>query len=109
MARRLPALAFLACTLGGIATVRSHIHTDPDGQTVDWYPSDCCHDRDCRPVTRIETKFNMLWMTTSDGLTISVDPHQSRRPSRDNRWHLCVTSDDTDTPFVRCVFEPAGS
>lgn len=102
----LPVSALL-CML--VDPAASHIHIDADARTADWYPPDCCHDKDCRPVTSVEEKRNMLWMTTTDGFTIAVDPRQSRRQSGDDRWHVCIASDDLNEVFVRCVFEPARS
>lgn len=87
----------------------SHVHLDPGDGAVSWYPYDCCHDRDCRPVVHIEKKANIIWMTTTDGLTLAVDPKQSRRLSQDHRWHVCIDVDELNQTFVRCIFEPAPS
>lgn len=106
---RTSASALLLSMLVSVDPVASHVHADPDGRTVDWYPPDCCHDKDCRPVTRVEERRNILWMTTTDGFTIAVDPRQSRRLSRDDRWHVCIDLDELNQAFVRCVFEPARS
>lgn len=57
---RVGASALLVCGLASVNPVASHVHTDADGRTVDWYPPDCCHDRDCRPVTRVEERRNIF-------------------------------------------------
>ena len=89
-----------------------HTHVDGDGTVVNWYPPECCHDRDCRPVASIQSARNGLWMTTVDGFTVLIGPNQSRRLSRDMRWHVCIGRDDvepTTTPTIVCVFEPPHS
>jgi hypothetical protein len=51
-------------------------------------------------------------MTTVDGFTVLIGPNQSRRPSQDMRWHVCIGRDDiepTTTSTIVCVFEPAHS
>jgi hypothetical protein len=90
-------------------SVESHTHHDSDGTTVSWYPHECCHQGDCRPVIRVQRGPEGLWMTTSDGLTVLVGPRDARRASRDMRWHLCIAPDDTETQKIRCVFEPPNS
>lgn len=104
------ALIIFAAVLavGGISIARAHTHTDSGG-TVTWYPNECCRDGDCRPVAVIRRASQGAWFTTVDGITILTDRHAERRPSKDMRWHICIGLDDTQTPFVRCIFEPVGS
>jgi hypothetical protein len=88
-----------------------HKHVDSDGAVVTWYPKECCHDGDCRPVASIMRAKQGLWLTTVDGLTVLVGPRDERRPSRDFRWHICIEPNDvlSQGPTVTCIFEPAGS
>jgi hypothetical protein len=92
-----------------VPTAASHVHRDRDGTTISWYPHECCHNGDCRPVASVRRASEGLWMTTVDGLTMLVGPSDVRRPSRDMRWHICIAPDDTDTQRIRCIFEPANS
>ena len=89
-------------------SAKSHTHVDPDGLSVSWYPHECCHDGDCRPVASIKPASNGLWMTTTDGFTVLIGPSDRRRLSKDMRWHICVGPDDIDntTPRITCIFEP---
>ena len=57
-----------------VSPARTHVHTSPDGSTVDWYPRECCNDRDCRPVVQIKSAPLGLWMTTDNGETVLVGP-----------------------------------
>ena len=90
-------------------SVESHVHGEADGTTVSWYPLECCHQGDCRPVVRVHRGAEGLWMTTSDGLTVLVGPRDARRASQDTRWHVCIAPDDTETQKIRCIFEPPNS
>jgi hypothetical protein len=87
-------------------SAKSHTHVSPDGTTVTWYPKDCCHDRDCRPVATVRPTAHGLWMTTVDGQTVLVEANQQRRPSLDMRWHICLGKDAYENTIVECLFEP---
>jgi hypothetical protein len=109
---RIYLLATAAVMLAVPPAAKSHTHLSPDGTTVSWYPNECCHNRDCRPVASIKPASNGLWMTTTDGRTVLIGPNQSRRPSQDMRWHVCIGRDDVDpadTEAIVCVFEPPHS
>lgn len=111
-AHRVAGLVLAGASLAMIAsadTARTHTHANKDGTTISWYPVECCHDGDCRPVASINRTRQGLWMTTVDGYKILADPREQRRPSRDLHWHICVGTDDTETPIVRCIFEPSNS
>lgn len=88
---------------------RSHTHINPDGSTVSWYPAECCSNGDCRPVASVEPTPEGLLLTTVDGHMIVVSETHRRKPSRDNRWHVCLGEDiaeEANPPHVRCIFEP---
>jgi hypothetical protein len=89
----------------------AHKHVDSDGTAVTWYPVECCHDEDCRPVAHIERAPDGLSMTTVDGITVHISPNSQRRRSLDTRWHVCVVPEEIDDrgPKVMCVFEPPNS
>lgn len=89
---------------------RPHSHKNADGTVTSWYPHECCHDGDCRPVARLVRAPQGLWLTTVDGYTILIGPNDRRRPSRDMRWHVCINSDiEATADTIRCVFEPPDS
>jgi hypothetical protein len=88
----------------------THTHLEADGSAITWYPIECCHSGDCRPVASIRPAANGLWMTTVDGATVLVGPRDKLRPSRDLRWHICLGPGDIDgSPRVRCIFTPPNS
>jgi hypothetical protein len=106
-----PILALLAIATPLIlcTPASTHTHVDPDGDTVAWYPKECCHDRDCRPVANIWPGNQGLWMTTVDGRTVLVGADEQRRPSRDMRWHVCLGDDIHHNTVVQCVCEPSSA
>ena len=102
-----PVIAMLAVL--SISDTQGHEHVGPGG-AVSWYPQECCHDGDCRPVAQIKRAPHGLWLTTEDGMTILIGPADPRRPSKDSRWHVCVTPDiELTTDRILCIFEPANS
>jgi len=48
-------------------------------------------------------------METVDGQTVLIGPKEKRQASKDMRWHICIAPDDTNTPKIRCIFEPPNS
>jgi hypothetical protein len=105
--RPIQLLLVISASLLLSSPAKTHTHVDPDGSTVVWYPKECCHDHDCRPVATIQIAKQGLWMTTVDGLTVLVGADEPRRPSHDMRWHICLGLDDFDhNTVIQCVFEP---
>ena len=80
-----------------------------DGTEVTWYPVECCNSRDCRLVAHVPHAKDGLWLTTVDGVTVLVPADEQRRPSRDTRWHICLTTDASQNVVVQCLFEPTPS
>jgi hypothetical protein len=109
---RIHFFAVAAFLLAMPISAKSHTHVAPDGTAISWYPLECCHNKDCRPIASVQPANNGLWMTTVDGFTVLIGPNQSRRPSQDMRWHVCIGRDDIDptsTSTIVCVFEPPHS
>ena len=104
--RSIHVLLAMSASLTFSAPALPHTHVDPDGRTVTWYPHECCNNHDCRPVAAIRWASQGLWMTTVDGSTVLIGADQERRPSRDMRWHICLSEDIHHNTVVQCVFEP---
>jgi hypothetical protein len=92
-------------TLSALSAV-AHTPLDQDGKAVTWYPHDCCHDQDCKPVTAVRLTPDGLWMTLPDGTGVLIGLDEPRRPSRDMRWHICLAPGPHRDVTVQCVFEP---
>ena len=107
---RLQILLFPLSILASVALAAAayaHVHRSADGTVVRWYPNDCCNNGDCHPVTRVQAQAGGFLLTTDEGDTVFVSSKMTRRPSLDNRWHICFGS--SEAPVVRCIFEPASS
>ena len=93
---RWPAAA--ACSLAGLfGSVPSIAH--------DWYPLDCCSNKDCRALVEIKGETVLegpegwrLW----DGRIVSRD---RAKLSPDGKFHLC----ETLSKSILCFFAPPGS
>ncbi|QPF94366.1 hypothetical protein [Bradyrhizobium commune] len=100
-------IPIVAICIAALSPASAHVHHGADGSTISWYPTDCCHDGDCHPVSRIQMLSDGLLMTTDDGTTLYVNPTKSRRESRDGRWHICFGTGEN--PDIRCIFAPPNS
>ena len=90
-------LAAALMLVGGAATAHS------------WYPKECCHDRDCRPVPCSELKYqddHVIWKDKVyfDRKIVHLSPDQA--------CHVCVREHQGFMPYVPeyifplCVFVP---
>ena len=97
------------CALAGPAA--SHTHVNKDASKTSWYPHECCHDGDCRPVSTVTRTAHGFWLTTVDGHTVLVGRNEVRRSSQDMRWHICIGPPDvvSHVPVITCIFAPVGS
>ena len=79
----------------------------------DWYPNDCCHDKDCAPVEsmvrlcrRVEAS-RRSWSRRSTARR-AFRRDFSLRESKDSRMHVCMGRHDTGDMDVICLFMPPG-
>src|SRR4051812_21801079 len=80
----------------------------------DWYPHECCHDRDCAVVSQAAwvapaSGGQRLLVVTTELGTAVVPNELPRRNSNDGRMHACFQHAPSD-PFgdfaVICLFIP---
>jgi hypothetical protein len=64
-----------------------------------WYPSDCCSDRDCHPVSA-DAVHQMQDGYEAEGIFY---PESLVKPSRDARYHACSIP---ETGKALCFFVP---
>jgi hypothetical protein len=94
------ALTAAAAFGAGVGAVHAH----------DWYPVECCHSTDCAPVDSVGQivptggGVPQLVVTSKHGTAI-VPQDLPRRPSKDNRMHVCMRSLN-GTTYVLCLFVP---
>lgn len=115
--RHVVLILVVAALLGPLSLLRSDAHTiiADDGTVVDWYPPQCCDNKDCRPV-KYEYVYNARGVRTH--VRMLVDGTWEQYPiavlqrSKDHLAHWCGTV----RPFspgrfvwMECVFVPKGS
>jgi hypothetical protein len=94
MPKHLCVLAAAVLLLNGAATAHS------------WYPKECCHDNDCRPVPCAELSFHDKDVVWRKRLYFSG---RMIRESKDGNCHVCVKGGLTANiiPYLPlCVFVP---
>lgn len=103
MRKRQMALIALSALFYNAALVTANAH--------DWYPSECCDDKDCAPVDSV-TRLNVpgraapqLVVTSKHGRAI-VPQNIVPRQSKDGRMHVCMRRDILFMD-VMCLFVPA--
>jgi hypothetical protein len=80
------------------------------GHAHDWYPVECCHSTDCAPVDSVGQivptggGVPQLVVTSRHGTAV-VPQDLPRRPSKDNRMHVCMRNLN-GTTYVLCLFVP---
>lgn len=108
----------LVCLLAAIWVV------DQKAYAHEWYDRDCCDDKDCTPVKKMEFRDNgdtILYTDMFAPITIrqtwwaqaaKSTNRRPLRPSMDSGWHVCAIqfrdSDEKPIHFVRCLYTPAG-
>lgn len=68
-----------------------------------WYPEECCHDDDCRPVPCVELRATSLGLMWRDAVIFN---ETQTRDSQDQRCHVCVKSFAGFVSLPICVFVP---
>lgn len=85
-------LGLFAGLLIGLAEARGH----------SWYPTECCSDKDCRPVHAREIGQDgdsYTWQNLRIPKTLS-------RPSPDEHYHVCVVNLGFGVRRLQCIFRP---
>ena len=78
-------------------------HAAPSG----WqYPSECCHDRDCREADPGEVEEVQGGYRVAPSATYLPHGDDRLRPSPDGRWHVCNQTPGDRTSPPLCVFVP---
>jgi hypothetical protein len=67
-----------------------------------WYDQDCCHDRDCGPVSMedVEELANGDWRYIPENKIFSKAEGRVR-PSHDGKFHVCL---QPHTRFPYCIY-----
>jgi hypothetical protein len=96
-------------TLSILATV-VHFYSAP-AVVHDWYPKECCNNRDCAPVENVTWSVptgegvRQLVVTTKHG-TATVPTGLPVRESKDGPMHVGIRQNEFGTWHVMCLFMP---
>ena len=71
-----------------------------------WYPKECCHDKDCRPIPCAELTVTANGDVMWKGVFYFSSP--MLRDSLDGQCHVCVEGLNANIPYYLplCVFVP---
>lgn len=76
----------------------------------DWYPHECCHDRDCVVAVSLEKLPDGSMRVETATATAVVPRHFAVRVSPDQHVHACLRKNGTDNEHhgwtVICLFLP---
>ena len=76
----------------------------------DWYPLECCSDRDCAPADAVERREDGSYLVTSRGMSVVIPAdYQAWRKSPDERIHVCIRKLRSGSEYLVCAFRGPGS
>jgi hypothetical protein len=98
--RRAVSIAVWAGMLSFAAEARAH----------QWYPRECCSERDCAPADTVVRRPDGSYLVTSRGMTVVIPADYDRwRPSPDARIHVCIRRLRSGSEYLVCAFRAPGS
>lgn len=78
-------------------------------QAHDWYPIECCADRDCAPADTVVLRDDGSYLVTARGLSAVIPPDYSKwRKSPDGRMHVCIRKLRSGAEYLVCAFRGPG-
>lgn len=89
-----------------------------DAQSHSWYPFNCCHHRDCAPITKWQSIPGGAIVTTEHGTFTLTNEwiRENSQPSEDWDSHLCVKCEKWQSgkclkpvPRDKCIFLGGGA
>jgi hypothetical protein len=100
--RRSPKICFRRVIVASLSIAAS-VLVSSQAYAHSWYPHDCCHGQDCRPVPcdeLVETRYGLMWR----GVVLFSETQV--RPSLDQFCHVCAKEQKgTIIPYLPlCVF-----
>lgn len=74
----------------------------------EWYDPECCNDKDCSVVLDTQDDGHGNLIVTSKHGTVLIEPDFIRRPSKDDKDHVCMIVSDNKF-IVLCYYIATGS
>ena len=99
---RLRRIAFAAASIALLAP-------PVDAQAHDWYPLECCSDRDCAPADTVVRREDGSILVTSRGMSATIPADYAKwRRSPDERIHVCIRKLRSGAEYLVCAFRGPG-
>ena len=75
----------------------------------DWYPQECCSDRDCAPADTVVRRDDGSYLVTSRGMSTVIPADYAKwRRSPDGRIHVCIRKLRSGAEYLVCAFRGPG-
>lgn len=85
-----------------VLTAVAHAH--------DWYPRECCSDRDCAPADTVVRRDDGSYFVTSRGMSVVIPADYNKwRSSPDARIHVCIRRLRSGSEYLVCAFRGPGA
>lgn len=76
----------------------------------DWYPRECCSDRDCGPADTVVRRDDGSYFITARGMSVVIPADYHRwRDSPDGRIHVCIRKLRSGSEYLVCAFRGPGT
>ena len=76
----------------------------------DWYPIECCSDRDCAPADTVVRRDDGSYLVTSRGMSAVIpSDYRQWRNSPDGRIHVCTRKLRSGSEYLVCAFRGPGA
>jgi hypothetical protein len=99
---RLPRIAVVTVWVGLLPSL-------PGALAHDWYPLECCSDRDCGPADTVVRRDDGSYLVTSRGMSTVIPADYAKwRKSPDGRIHVCIRKLRSGAEYLVCAFRGPG-
>jgi hypothetical protein len=108
---QLRASAALGIGIGLICTVEpAWLGLPQAARAHDWYPLECCSDRDCAPADTVLRREDGSFLVTARGMSVVIPADYQRwRNSPDGRIHVCIRKLRSGSEYLVCAFRSPGA
>ena len=75
----------------------------------DWYPLECCAERDCAPADTVLRRDDGSYLVTSRGMSVAIPrDYHNWRQAPDGRLHVCLRQLRSGSVYLICAFRGPG-
>jgi hypothetical protein len=104
---RLRSIARLCCA-ALFAWAGAAVRT-PQALAHDWYPLECCAERDCAPADTVVRRDDGSYLVTSRGMSVAIPgDYRNWRLAPDGRLHVCLRQLRSGSVYLICAFRGPG-